>query len=710
MGLIPCSALNLCADMCRGSRHGWDSYRIPRLCGGPAAAVGGNSGRDRTMKIVSAIRSRLNTAFKSVLRRSLPGARPWITALAYVAFAFLSLVTAFLIRFEGRIPEDDRTILWLTLPLAVCVKILAAGYFGLMRELPHCAGVDALVRILKSASTSSVAFMIGVILIYGDYGRQFPRSIFIIDFLMSVVFYGGSRFFLRIVTEMIPGTRADSAGRHTLVIGAGHTGEMALQTMSRDFAGSFSVVGFLDDDPAKRGMTMRGHPILGGVDDAPEVIREMAVTEVVIALPRTTKERVRKIVATCSSRNVRFRILPTTRDRLSEGLIPQRLRELRIEDLLGRESVQLDPSVVYQDIEGKRVLVTGAGGSIGSELARQLVKCNPQVLFLLDVAETPLFEINQDLQEIAPGVRRVSLFADIKHKDLIDKLYNQHKPDRVYHAAAFKHVSMTEEHPVEAVFNNVLGTRNLIEAAIHHGVEKFVMVSTDKAIRPTSIMGATKRCAELLLSHMHGLGVQFITVRFGNVLGSSGSVVSVFRKQIANGGPVTITHPDVERYFMTINEAVELLLQAGASGEGGELFLLEMGDPVRIVDLARNMIELSGLELGKDVHVQFTGLKPGEKLTEELVGCDENTKKTLIPKVLLYQRPSRAGQVREFMADLGTLEDAAMRNDDGQTVEALWKIIRRHGDEIDQVKDGSASAVAGKGTPEPSTASLDAKN
>jgi FlaA1/EpsC-like NDP-sugar epimerase len=381
-----------------------------------------------------------------------------------------------------------------------------------------------------------------------------------------------------------------------------------------------------------------------------------------------------------------------------------------IEDLLGRESVRLDPSAVYHDIEGKRVLVTGAGGSIGSELARQLAKCNPACLLLLDVAETPLFEINQDLQEIAPTVQRVSLFADIKHKDLIDKLYSQHKPDRVYHAAAFKHVSMNERHPVEAVFNNVLGTRNLLNAAIHHQVEKFVMVSTDKAIRPTSVMGATKRCAELLLSHMHNLGVQLITVRFGNVLGSSGSVVPIFQKQIASGGPITVTHPDVERYFMTIKEAVELLLQAGTFGQGGELFLLEMGEPVRIVDLARNMVELSGLQLGNDIHLRFTGLKPGEKLTEELVGRDENVKQTSIPKVLLYDRPSKAGNVSQFMADLGILEDACMSNDDKNTVEALWDLVRTHGDEIDQAKrsqEREAPAIAPTG---PSSILADAEN
>lgn len=349
------------------------------------------------MKLIALALNGGRAIFRHLSAGWLPGNRAGITFFAYVAFSAVSLLGAFLIRFEGQVPYDDRLILWMTLPLAVVLKVLAAGRFGVMRELPQHVSVEALTRILKAAASSTVVFIIAVILFYGNYGRQFPRSIFIIDFLLTVVVFGGSRFFLHVVLELIPKASRSTKRRNTLVIGAGSTGEMAMQIMNRDFPGVFSVIGFLDDDPTKRGMTLRGHPILGRVDDAPAIIRDHDISEVVIALPATTKERVRDIVEICSSRKVKFRIIPTTRDRISQGFGSMGMRELRIEDLLGRESVELDFSSVYRDIEGRRVLVTGAGGSIGSELVRQLAKCNPAVLLLLDVAETPLFEINQDL-------------------------------------------------------------------------------------------------------------------------------------------------------------------------------------------------------------------------------------------------------------------------------------------------------------------------
>jgi len=609
----------------------------------------------------------------------------------YSALSTLSLGAAFLIRFEGQIPPIDLQILLITLPLAVALKLLAADYFGIMREMPYSVSVRALERILKGAAASSVAFIISVILFYGSYGRQFPRSIFILDFLMTILLFGGSRFLMHMLLGVTHRAPPGTKWRNTLVIGAGATGELALRALDHDFPGVFKVVGYLDDDPSKRRMALGGYPILGTVDDARRVIDEEGISEVVIALPMTTKERTRSILRHCASRNVRYRIIPTASDRIREDFGSLQMRALRIDDLLGRESVELDFAAVCRDVAGKSVLVTGAGGSIGSELVRQLAKCKPAKMLLLDVAETPLFEINQDLEDVAPDVPRESLFADIKHRGLICKLFQKHKPDRVFHAAAFKHVSMNERHPVEAVFNNVLGTRNLIEAAIRHGTGKFVMVSTDKAIRPLSIMGATKRCAELLLSHMDGLGTQVITVRLGNVLGSAGSVVPIFQKQIAHGGPVTVTHPDVERYFMTIREAVELMLQAGAHGSGGELYLLEMGEPVKIVDLARSLIQLAGPGLGRDIAIRFTGLKPGEKLSEQLVGTSEHVKPTTVPKLMLYELPRRRGSVHEFTVDLHALEEAAMDNDDERTREALWHVVRRHGREPESDVEGDGT-------------------
>jgi FlaA1/EpsC-like NDP-sugar epimerase len=375
---------------------------------------------------------------------------------------------------------------------------------------------------------------------------------------------------------------------------------------------------------------------------------------------------------------------------------PQRLREVRVEDLLGRDPVQLDRTVVGKNLEGRCVLVTGAGGSIGSELVRQIARYRPSRLILVDAAETPLFEINNELAEMAPDLDRVCIIADIKHADLVDKIFEEHKPHRVFHAAAYKHVPLMEAHPVEAVFNNIFGTRAVARAAVEHKAESFVMISTDKAVRPTSIMGATKRCAELIVALMNGCGTRFITVRFGNVLGSTGSVVPIFRKQIAKGGPVRVTHPDVTRFFMTIPEAVELVLQAGSIGEGGEVFILDMGEPVKIVDLARSMVELSGYELGTDIGIEFTGLRPGEKLYEELVAYGEDVQPTSIPKVMVHRVPHSRLDEDELAGQMKQLEKAAMDCDDAVTISMLWEIVQGHDPDVVMNHDNKLAGVSSR--------------
>lgn len=609
-----------------------------------------------------------------------PLGRFWIryratwSVLWYATLAAVSLAGAFLLRFEGAIPWDDRLRMFGAMPVAMLIRIITILYFEVARGLPRYIGFVDLIRILKAATAASVCFIIMIVLIYG---HGFPRSVFIIDYLLTVALYGGTRVGLRFLWEMLRTTNPTTPGRNTLILGAGSTGEMAVQSIENDFYGVFSVVGFLDDNPAKQGMTLHGYPILGPIADAPRFIQELSVREVIIAIPRAGKDLTRRIVEKSAGRNISFHIVPPFQEVIGGRGGRQRIRDVSLEDLLGRDPVRLDPEVVRNDLAGRRVLITGAGGSIGSELARQIAQCEPGLLLLLDCAETPLFEIGRELAHTASHIRQVELFADIKHGVLMDKLFAEYRPERVFHAAAYKHVPMNESHPVEAVFNNIFGTRNLLQSAMRHGVEKFVMISTDKAVRPASVMGATKRCAELLVQHMNGNGTRFVVVRFGNVLGSAGSVVPLFQKQIASGGPVTVTHMEVERYFMTVPEAVELVLQAGAIGQGGEAFILDMGMPVRIVDLARHLVELSGLELGKDIQVQVTALRPGEKLQEELVADGEDVTATQIPKVMIHRTPPLTRSMADLLQAMAPLEAAAMANDDARTREELWQFIRR---------------------------------
>ena len=618
-----------------------------------------------------------------------------LTLLLHILLGALAFTASFAIRFDGSIPPDQLRVWSMVLPFAVLLKGLAVFHYRVSSGLWRYVSMDDLVRILKTTTLSSAALVIGVAYFYGS---GFPKSVLVIDYLLTIILYGGMRFCIRISREIFRPTVEDSPGRRTIIIGAGDTGEIALRTLKKDYTGVFTVVAFLDDDPMKQGMYIHGYPIHGPISDAPRLVRELKVTKVVIAIPGANKKFIREIVEGCSAHNVEFHMMPAFPDFTAGDMQAEKLREVGVEDLLGREPIELDKTMVTQDLDGKCILVTGAGGSIGSELARQIAGHNPSKLVLLDSAETPLFQIEQELQEKVPHLQRISTFADIKHADLLDKIFFEFKPDIIFHAAAYKHVPLMEAHPVEAVFNNILGTRNLAEASVKHHVEKFVMISTDKAVRPTSVMGATKRCAELMVSQMNGNGTRFVSVRFGNVLGSNGSVVPTFKKQIAQGGPVKVTHPDIERFFMTIPEAVELVLQAGTIGKGGEVFVLNMGEPIKIADLARNMIELSGLEPGKDIDIEYTGLRPGEKLYEELVAFGENVKPTSIPKVMVHKANGSGTLDRtseSIWESLKPLEEAAMANNEEGVLKILWEVVRRHDPDV-KGPASTATQAAGK--------------
>jgi FlaA1/EpsC-like NDP-sugar epimerase len=540
------------------------------------------------------------------------------------SFILLSAATfcaSFLLRFDGVISVDKMQIMLLTMPLMIALKLATYLGFKLHRGLWCHAGVDELTRVIKACSVSSLLFVASAGFIFHFHG--FPRSVIIIDWLLSIIVLGGKRMVLRVVREMLA-TRGRGQGTRTLIVGAGSAGELAARELMTNTALDHEIIGFLDDDPHKLGMMIRGKHVFGTLDDAPRIIKDQSIKVVLLAIPSAGEVVTQRLVESCLSLKVRLQILPAISDLITGRMTAQRIRDVSIEDLLQRETVQLDAAAVSHKFAGKRVLVTGAGGSIGSELARQVAAYAPSQLLLLDMAETPLFEIDAEVAAAYPHVARTAIIANVANAERVDEVFRDYRPECVLHAAAYKHVPLMEGHPEEAVLNNVGGTRTLVEAATTHGVTNFVMISSDKAVRPTNVMGITKRICELIVSASNGNGTCFSSVRFGNVLGSNGSVVPIFRRQIEAGGPVTITHPDMTRYFMTIPEAVSLVLQCGAMSTGGEVFVLDMGKPVKIMDLAKNLIALSGYKAGEDIEIKITGLRPGEKLHEELATYGEN--------------------------------------------------------------------------------------
>ncbi|MFW6413955.1 MAG: polysaccharide biosynthesis protein, partial [Verrucomicrobiota bacterium] len=573
----------------------------------------------------------------------------------------LAYTSAFLLRFDSFAGWLDTQYykFWLnTLPLAIGLKLVAIWYFRLYAGLWRYAGINDLIRLLKAVVGSSVALIITVLIFYG---HGLPRSVFVIDFLLTLALFGGLRFTHRFYRESLRTRPGNNDTTHrVLILGAGDTGEMAVRTLSKDFGSDYCIVGFLDDDPTKHKLRIHDIPVLGPLSEAMDKINDLGVTDVVFAIPDPPKSILRTIVNSCSAANINFHIMPTFHDVVSGRLVREGIRNVEVEDLLGRDPIHLNHEAVENDLAGKTVLITGGGGSIGSELARQVAAYNPRQLVLLDVSENTLYGIDRELSSAYKDLNLHSLIGDIKHPDVIHTVFEEYRPDIVYHAAAFKHVPFMEQHPDEAVLNNVFGTLYLAEAAVAAGIEKFVMISTDKAVRPSSIMGATKRCAELIMSAFNSEKTKFLSVRFGNVLGSNGSVVPLFRQQIGRGGPVTVTHPEISRYFITISEAVELVLHAGNIGKGGEVFVLEMGQPVKIVDLAKSMIELSGLEVDKDIAIEFTGLRPGEKLHEELIAYEEEVTPTSVPKILAHCTNGKEKETKNTLyTKLATLKEAA---------------------------------------------------
>ena len=566
----------------------------------------------------------------------------------------VALTLAFVIRFgfQGMGTGEWHTLLRFLL-LALPIQAAFNWRFGLYRGIWRFASIPDLLRIGKSLLLGVSATVVVYFLLFRLQGV--PRTVLVLYPLLLGMGLGLPRLVYRLYKDhRLALTRGDAP--RVLIIGAGHAGEQLVREMVR--SGDYLPIGFLDDDDQKQGREIHGVRVLGPLDQFERLVERLQPDSVVVAIPSADARFMRRLHARCRDQGLRCLTLPPLSE-LSDGRVDlQGLRDINLEDLLGREEVVLDEARIDAMIRGQRVLVTGAGGSIGSELCRQVLGHGPASLTLLDNGEFNLYRIERELCSEPPeGVHIEAVLADVRDPARMAQVFGQGRFDLVFHAAAYKHVPLVEENPVEGLRTNVLGTQVVADLCLQLGVERFVMISTDKAVNPTNVMGASKRLAEIYCQALNGAGTtRFITTRFGNVLGSTGSVVPLFQQQIARGGPVTVTHPEVKRYFMTIPEAVRLVLQAASMGKGGEIFVLDMGEPVRIVDLARQMIELAGLEPDEDIRIEFIGLRPGEKLFEELFHDGEHLLGTEHEKILLARaRRFELAEVRDLLTELSGL-------------------------------------------------------
>ncbi|MDW7674363.1 MAG: nucleoside-diphosphate sugar epimerase/dehydratase, partial [Bacillota bacterium] len=481
-----------------------------------------------------------------------------------------------------------------------------------------------------------------------------PRSVYILAWILNIAFIGGSRLAWRLFREYGFNYKNGKDGKPILVIGAGDSGVIVAKELKRHYSNNINIIGFVDDDPAKQRLSILGIPVLGNRSVIKNLVERYDIQEIILAIPSAPGKVVREIIEICQQTKAKLKILPGMYDLIEGNVTVSQIRDVEVEDLLGREAVKVNLTEISGYTTENTVLVTGAGGSIGSELCRQLINFLPEKLILLDVCENNTYEIEMELRQINPNVQIVPLVKDVRDRKAIEQVFKTYRPQVVFHAAAHKHVPLMEINPEEAIKNNVMGTYNVAYAADLFGVNKFVLISTDKAVNPTSVMGASKRIAEMFIQHMDKTSkTNFVAVRFGNVLGSRGSVIPLFKKQIAQGGPVTITHEDMVRYFMTIPEAVQLVIQAGAMAEGGEIFVLDMGEPVKIMDLARSLIKLSGFEPNIDIEIVVTGMRPGEKLYEELLTAEEGVNATTHARIFVA-RPNglKVQLIEETMANM----------------------------------------------------------
>ena len=576
-------------------------------------------------------------------------------------FVCLALALAFQLRFEGSVPREYVRDGFLALPVFVVVRLLGNLFGGVHRWSFRMSGLSEATR-LTAITTLGTAFI--ALAMFAVRRPLLPRSVMALEFFFSTMFMAAMRFAPRLATGWFAEqrrSRQDGAFR-TLIIGAGNAGDLLLRDLARSPEHNYHVVGFVDDDRRKHGLSVGGKPVLGSIDSLPSLVRKFGAARILIAIPRLPADRIRSILNLCSNLKVSFQIIPASFRYLEERVTSAMLHDLSPEDLLPRDQVQFDPDEIKALIGGRCVLVTGGGGSIGGEIARQVARYGARRVVLIDMNENSLYLLARRLRHEYPELELFTEIADIRDSAKLEHLGERYKPQDVFHAAAHKHVPLMEDAPEEAIKNNVFGTRNVAHMAIACGAERFVFISTDKAVRPSSVMGASKRLAELVIRDMaHDAKTKFTIVRFGNVLGSAGSVVPLFKEQIERGGPVTVTHPDCTRYFMTIPEAVGLVLLAGL-GDYGELCILDMGEAIRITDLATHMITMAGHIAGVDISIIYTGLRPGEKIAEEILTEEEEQTRVARNRILVAKSPPPPADLAQRLQRLQAVADGTDRN------------------------------------------------
>lgn len=599
----------------------------------------------------------------------------WVIILIDLFLSFIALLFAYLIRFDLKadknLIQEEWQILSKSIIIFAGIKLIIFYLFKIHKGLVRHTSTEDLRRISLALATSSLIFaLLGIIryLIVDEY-YLFPTSVLIMEFLISVFLLAGSRFAVKLI--YLESMKIKDPEERVLIYGAGISGLITKRTIEKDLLNSVKIIGFIDDNKRLAGNRLEGVNI-HHANKLEKLIIEEGVNKVILAIQDPNEENRRRVVELCIEKEVEVQKVPSTRSWINGEFSTKQISKINIEDLLGRKPIVLDENKMKEEFSEKVIMISGAAGSIGSGIVRQLANYNPSKVILLDQAESPTYDFQNILRAEFPRLQFEIVIGDIRNRERISRIFDIYQPSYVFHAAAYKHVPLMEDNPSESVLTNIKGTKNLVDIALDKNVQKFVMISTDKAVNPTNVMGASKRIAEIYAQYSNAKGnTKFITTRFGNVLGSNGSVIPLFERQIEQGGPITVTDENVTRFFMTIPEACQLVLDAGAMGEGGEIFVFDMGESVKIIDLAKKMIRLSGLEVGKDIEIKLTGLRPGEKLYEELLSKDENTLPTHHPKILKAKERISETSLEEIESLVNLLES----QDNIEIVKKMKEII-----------------------------------